>query len=267
MVPLTKANNLIWIIVDSFVGSLSKQQTVELSVIYVMKLMWRHCNECRVFGAKQLLDPKLIWDWLTFREENKKWNVFNEENSFSMECLNQPGLGSTANTIINHTQYINIIVQMNWKRFKIYSKLCNLLLIYTCINYTLSNAPNEYVMHVPTDDFEWCSQKCIKDTNLGIWTNIVLRIFESVCRYTYLSFSYDLLHPADLRRPIYHPLWRAMGCLLSFHGRRQAPLLSTLINFNPSIDKSLHPLQSAWCNYLSIPKLQQCNRRRLGMDK
>ena len=45
------------------------------------------------------------------------------------------------------------------------------------------------------------------------------------------------------------------------------PLLLTWFNFNPSMDKQLHPLWSVGWNYLSIPKLQRCNRWSLGMDK
>ena len=45
------------------------------------------------------------------------------------------------------------------------------------------------------------------------------------------------------------------------------PLLLTWFNFNPSMDKWLHVLQSVGWNYLSIPKLQRCNRWSLGMDK
>ena len=45
------------------------------------------------------------------------------------------------------------------------------------------------------------------------------------------------------------------------------PLFRTWINFNPNIDKQLHPLQCVWRNYLSIPKLQWCNHWSFGMDK
>ena len=45
------------------------------------------------------------------------------------------------------------------------------------------------------------------------------------------------------------------------------PLLLTWINFNPNMDKDLHPSQSEWWNYLSIPKRQRRSRSRLGMDK
>ena len=44
------------------------------------------------------------------------------------------------------------------------------------------------------------------------------------------------------------------------------PLL-TWFNFNPSVDKYLHPLWSVGWNYLPIPKRQQCNHWSLGMDK
>ena len=47
----------------------------------------------------------------------------------------------------------------------------------------------------------------------------------------------------------------------------QGPLLLTWINFNPSMDKELHALLTVGWNYLSIPKLKQCNHRSLGMDK
>ena len=45
------------------------------------------------------------------------------------------------------------------------------------------------------------------------------------------------------------------------------PLLLIGINFNPSMDKLFHPLWSVWWNYVSIPKLQRCNRWSLEMDK
>ena len=39
-----------------------------------------------------------------------------------------------------------------------------------------------------------------------------------------------------------------------------SPNLLTWINYNPSMDMHPHPLQSVEWNYLSIPKLQRCNR-------
>ena len=45
------------------------------------------------------------------------------------------------------------------------------------------------------------------------------------------------------------------------------PILLTWFNFNPSMDKESHALLSVGWNYLSIPKLQRCNRWNLGMDK
>ena len=44
------------------------------------------------------------------------------------------------------------------------------------------------------------------------------------------------------------------------------PLLLIRINCNPNMDKQLRPLYSVGWNYLTILKLQQCNRWRLGMD-
>ena len=44
-------------------------------------------------------------------------------------------------------------------------------------------------------------------------------------------------------------------------------LLLTWLNFNHGMNKKLHPLQSAWWNHSSIPKLQRYNRWSLGMDK
>ena len=40
----------------------------------------------------------------------------------------------------------------------------------------------------------------------------------------------------------------------------QGPLLLTWFNFNPSMDKKSHAQWSVEWNYLSIPKLQRCNR-------
>ena len=45
------------------------------------------------------------------------------------------------------------------------------------------------------------------------------------------------------------------------------PLLLTWFNFNPSMHKYLHPVLRVGWSYLSIPKLQRCNRWSLGMDK
>ena len=45
------------------------------------------------------------------------------------------------------------------------------------------------------------------------------------------------------------------------------PLLLTWIDFNPSLDKLLHPSWNVGWNYLSIPKLQWWNCWSLGMDK
>ena len=44
------------------------------------------------------------------------------------------------------------------------------------------------------------------------------------------------------------------------------PLLLRWFNFNPSMDKQLHPFCSVWRNRLSIPNRQRCNRWTLGMD-
>ena len=44
------------------------------------------------------------------------------------------------------------------------------------------------------------------------------------------------------------------------------PRLLTWVNFNHSMDMQLHPLYSLGLNYLSIPKIQLCNRWSLGMD-
>ena len=41
----------------------------------------------------------------------------------------------------------------------------------------------------------------------------------------------------------------------------------TLINFDPNMEKYLHPLLSVEWNYLSITKLQRYSRWSLGMDK
>ena len=48
--------------------------------------------------------------------------------------------------------------------------------------------------------------------------------------------------------------------------RFQDTLLLTLIDFSASMDKWLYPLQRVGWNYLSIPKLQRCNRWSLGLD-
>ena len=40
-----------------------------------------------------------------------------------------------------------------------------------------------------------------------------------------------------------------------------------MINFNTSMDEQLHTLPSAQWNYCPIPKLKQCNRWSLWMDK
>ena len=45
------------------------------------------------------------------------------------------------------------------------------------------------------------------------------------------------------------------------------PLLLTLFNLNPGIDKLVRPLYSVGWKYLSITKLQRCNRWSLGIDK
>ena len=44
-----------------------------------------------------------------------------------------------------------------------------------------------------------------------------------------------------------------------------APFIN-LVNFNPSMDTYLHPLQSVRWNYLFIPKLQRYHRWSLGMN-
>ena len=43
--------------------------------------------------------------------------------------------------------------------------------------------------------------------------------------------------------------------------------ISNFIHFNLNMDKELHPSLSVGWNYLSIPKLQRCNRWSLRMDK
>ena len=47
----------------------------------------------------------------------------------------------------------------------------------------------------------------------------------------------------------------------------QGSILFTWIDFNLSMDNSLHPLWSVRWNYVSIPKLQLLNRWSLGVDK
>ena len=47
----------------------------------------------------------------------------------------------------------------------------------------------------------------------------------------------------------------------------EEPLLLTLINFNPIVDKQSNAQQSVRLNYLSIPKLQWLHRWSSGMDK
>ena len=44
------------------------------------------------------------------------------------------------------------------------------------------------------------------------------------------------------------------------------PLPLTRINFNPSMDKLLHPLWNLGWNYLSIPRLQRLHSWSSGMD-
>ena len=54
----------------------------------------------------------------------------------------------------------------------------------------------------------------------------------------------------------------------SINRRLSRPLLLTWINFNPSVDKQLHPLLSVGWNYISIPtKLQWLHCQSVGMDK
>ena len=48
---------------------------------------------------------------------------------------------------------------------------------------------------------------------------------------------------------------------------RLGPFLLTWFNFNPSMDKETHPLWFMRWNYLSIHKLQRCNRWSLGLKK
>ena len=47
----------------------------------------------------------------------------------------------------------------------------------------------------------------------------------------------------------------------------RGPFSPKQFNFNPSMNKLFHPLQNVWWNYLSIPKLRQCNHWNLGMDR
>ena len=54
----------------------------------------------------------------------------------------------------------------------------------------------------------------------------------------------------------------------SYHSLRHlGPFLRAWINFNPSMDKWLYPLQRVRWNYLSFPKLQWCSCKNLGMAK
>ena len=54
--------------------------------------------------------------------------------------------------------------------------------------------------------------------------------------------------------------WHVQNC-------DQGSLLPKWFNFNPSMDKWLHPLSSVRSNYLSIPKFRWLHRWSLGMDK
>ena len=63
----------------------------------------------------------------------------------------------------------------------------------------------------------------------------------------------------------YKIIW-TMLMLRSYHVYIRAPF-TNMINFNSCMDNWSHPLYSVGWNYLSIPKLQRCNRWSLGMDK
>ena len=49
--------------------------------------------------------------------------------------------------------------------------------------------------------------------------------------------------------------------------RTTGALLLRWINFSPRMHEQIHPLKSVGWNYWSLPKLEQCNRWSLGMDK
>ena len=76
---------------------------------------------------------------------------------------------------------------------------------------------------------------------------------------SWMGYSFTDLGAEGCCRSLNALLWWAVLC--------QGPLLQTWINFNPSMDKESHAQWYVRWNYLSIPKLQRCNRWSLGMDK
>ena len=74
-----------------------------------------------------------------------------------------------------------------------------------------------------------------------------------------IFYSHSLTAKENLKKWFIPTLLSAL-CLLW-------PLLLTWFNFNPSMDKQLHIQQRMGWNYLSIPKLQRCNRWSLRIDK
>ena len=65
---------------------------------------------------------------------------------------------------------------------------------------------------------------------------------------------------------ICHPIYRRINVSITIRGSRpQSPLLSTWFNFNLSMEKEPPVWESVRWNYLSIPKLQRCNRWSLEM--
>ena len=89
------------------------------------------------------------------------------------------------------------------------------------------------------------------------------------------TFAMNITYRAMYVMSLLQNLWQVKVCLPcipldtgdAYMKQSLKLFLTNYIDFNPSMDKWVHSLWSVGSNYLSIPKLQRCNRLSLGKDK
>ena len=124
----------------------------------------------------------------------------------------------------------------------------------------LGTDPRRYISRVKNNIYT----KCVDDWSNSIQNSVVVSLV--VKSRSYGTNSYLHISRKQIRRS--QNEFRTSCYVLRVEtGGHQCPLLITWFNFNPSMDKELHPLQRVGWNYLSIPKLQRLHRWSLGMDK
>ena len=121
--------------------------------------------------------------------------------------------------------------------------------------------------------YQWSSSRlrylqCINNGNTTVlhWT-IDIDCLEYSSRVGFVGKNYQRLEQSHAWMPKTSIVPTTHTAFLLVEPNCQCPHLQTLVFFNPSMDKKLHPLYNLDLNYWSIPKPQRRYRWSLGMDK